>query len=456
MKRLSVFLAAVLSISLLSACSGQPTDQSKTPSDPVNPNPGGGTSSVSTEVSAISVKTAPKTEYFIDEEFTVEGGVITVEYSDGTTQDVPMTDSAVEVTVPSTSRSGSKNVTVKYSGAKTTYQVTVSNKGLTVTYDLNYEGAPAAATENVVKGFNAQGIDTPVRDGYSFYNWYADAACTVLFDFDTLVTSDITVYAKWKENGSTYHSVVFDLNYYGCANARYEQIVKSGDTATLPAITPARADYSFEGWALDEAGASSFDAASGIVSDTTVYAKWTKTKTGSSVYTFEAEDVDLSQKAGPGYSGENAGIGMIVTNQSTGASGDKFVAYQCKNGNSLEFYLASDEDAVASIVVSLAAEFSDMTLTPDMYEISINGTPIPYSSIVLKLNEGEQQGTFEDFNLGTVSLKQGENLIQLKTTNNDALGGTLTATAPIIDCIRVETQAVVMWDGNYGLPMSNY
>lgn len=44
-----------------------------------------------------------------------------------------------------------------------------------------------------------------------------------------------------------------------------------------------------------------------------------------SSYVFEAEDVDLSDKSGPGYSGANAGVGMIVTNTGIAASGNKFV-----------------------------------------------------------------------------------------------------------------------------------
>ena len=69
---------------------------------------------------------------------------------------------------------------------------------------------------------------------------------------------------------------------------------------------------------------------------------------------------------------------------------------------------------------------------------------------------GSQQGLFQDYQIGKISLKAGENLIQVKTINHEELGGTLTATAPIIDCVRVETEAVVTWDGAYGLPMRNY
>ena len=95
-----------------------------------------------------------------------------------------------------------------------------------------------------------------------------------------------------------------------------------------------------------------------------------------------------------------------------------------------------------------------MTLTPDKYQISVNGTALDYDDIVLTLPDGENQSQFADFAIEGVSLKEGANLVQLKTTNNDALGGTLSATAPIIDCIKITTTAVVIWDGTYGLPMN--
>ena len=30
--------------------------------------------------------------------------------------------------------------------------------------------------------------------------------------------------------------------------------------------------------------------------------------------------------------------------------------------------------------------------------------------------------------------------------------GTYQATAPILDCIKINTDAVLIWDANYGLP----
>lgn len=480
MKKLLALLCAVAYLLLLTACgkqdAPQPTEKpvvvteapTATPTaepvvvteapttEPTEAPAAEATEAVEKKVSSIKVKETPaKTSYFTNEEFTAEGGTIVVTYDDGTTQELAMTDPALDLTAPSTSRSGSKTVTIKYGGKKTTFKVKVSVKGMTVTFQLG--GDAGVIEQNVTKGYTALEETAPAREGYTFENWYADEACTVLFDFDTIIEADTTVYAKWLDNSAVYHKVNFDMNYYGCSTSGYPQVVKSGEAAVVPAITPERIDYTFNGWFLDPQGGTAFDAAAAITADTTVYASWTKAKTGVTVYTFEAEDIDLSQKAGPGYSGENAGIGMIVTNKETQASGDKFVAYQCKYGNSLEFNIASDADTAEVVLyVRVAAEFSSMVLTPDTYEISVNGVPVKYGQLDLQLSDSSQQGTFADYNLGKITLTKGANLIQFKTINNDALGGTLTATAPIIDCIKLETSDVVIWDGVYGLPMDNY
>ena len=39
----------------------------------------------------------------------------------------------------------------------------------------------------------------PIKDGYAFKGWYTDAECTDAYDFETAVTDDMTLYAKWEE-----------------------------------------------------------------------------------------------------------------------------------------------------------------------------------------------------------------------------------------------------------------
>ena len=57
----------------------------------------------------------------------------------------------------------------------------------------------------------------------------------------------------------------------------------------------------------------------------------------------------------------------------------------------------------------------------------------------------------------TVSLKEGYNCIQLITCNNmNPAGegqGTFAGTAPMVDCIKLNTTAVLTWDETMGLPI---
>jgi uncharacterized repeat protein (TIGR02543 family) len=53
------------------------------------------------------------------------------------------------------------------------------------------------STQTVIDGSKATSPANPVRAGYSFEGWYVDKAYTALFDFNTAITDDQTLYAKW-------------------------------------------------------------------------------------------------------------------------------------------------------------------------------------------------------------------------------------------------------------------
>ena len=60
-------------------------------------------------------------------------------------------------------------------------------------------GEGSAVAEQAVKaGLTVQKPADPVRSGYTFGGWYADAALTVPYDFAAPVAADLTLYAKWK------------------------------------------------------------------------------------------------------------------------------------------------------------------------------------------------------------------------------------------------------------------
>lgn len=70
-----------------------------------------------------------------------------------------------------------------------------------VTFNANGHGtAPAAQT--VTAGNKAERPGVLTEQGYTFGGWYADQQCTQPFDFDTEITKDITLYAKWTKSSS--------------------------------------------------------------------------------------------------------------------------------------------------------------------------------------------------------------------------------------------------------------
>ena len=142
----------------------------------------------------------------------------------------------------------------------------------TVTFNANGQGtAPAAQT--ISHGSKVNKPADPSGTGYTFGGWYTDSACKNSYDFDSAVTSDITLYAKWTI--FTY-TVTFNANGHGSAPAA--QPVNYGKKATKPA-DPSATGYTFGGWYTDSACTNSYNFNSVVTGHLTLYAKWTPTYT---------------------------------------------------------------------------------------------------------------------------------------------------------------------------------
>lgn len=66
-----------------------------------------------------------------------------------------------------------------------------------VTVKFNTDGGSAIADVKVDKGTKVTKPADPTKEGYTFGKWYEDAAKVTEYDFDTLLSSDITLYASW-------------------------------------------------------------------------------------------------------------------------------------------------------------------------------------------------------------------------------------------------------------------
>lgn len=107
----------------------------------------------------------------------------------------------------------------------------------------------------------------PVKVGYFFDGWYTDSEYTEVFDFETGINGDTTIYAKYTK-GVT-------LEFANTGDTAVEKVVVRPNTAiTAPDVTPVKEGAYFNGWYADEDCTIEFDFAAGIEKDTVIYAGW--------------------------------------------------------------------------------------------------------------------------------------------------------------------------------------
>ena len=198
-------------------------------------------------------------------------------------------------------------------------------EGGKVTYVVNFntDGGNSVSNQIINKDGTITKPQDPVRDGYKFLGWYSN---NVLFDFNTPITKNLELIAKWekaKDNSTTgtttttkkndttssttkktttkkndttnttttkktttttteakKYTVKFDSN--GGSKVSSKEVT-SGSKVTKPS-NPTRTGYKFGGWTLNN---KAYDFNSKVTSNITLVAKWT-----AKTYTVKVSSVD--------------------------------------------------------------------------------------------------------------------------------------------------------------------
>ena len=138
----------------------------------------------------------------------------------------------------------------------------------TVTFDS--DGGTTYPAQTVDDGEQAMFPGTPVKDGYTFVQWFLGGQP---YDFSQPVTGDITLTAHWKKDETpapVTHTVTFDTMGGSAVDA---QTVDDGGKAVKPA-DPTRDGYEFTGWLLD---GQPYDFNQPVTGDITLTAGWNAT-----------------------------------------------------------------------------------------------------------------------------------------------------------------------------------
>ena len=207
---------------------------------------------------------------------------------------------------------GTKVVTISPSVSQSSYLNYFQLNASLDRFELEYQSSDIVLKQLFcIVSFNAQGgtptpdeqsvqYDNPVTEpdpaptweGHTLEGWYREAACQNKWDFTTPVTSDITLYAGWKEdepgpgpeptpvppsgssgdgNMENAYRVLFND---GATTLSVVTDLSAGDKLTKPE-DPVKDGYTFAGWHKDSACTQAWDFNDGITGDMTLYAKWT-------------------------------------------------------------------------------------------------------------------------------------------------------------------------------------
>ena len=348
----------------------------------------------------------------------------------------------------------------------------------TVSFESN--GGSAVEAQQVAEGEHAVEPDDPEKDGFDFDGWYSEESFATLYDFSgTAVTEDITLYAKWEEASAVVPGGDDDKGiatfYWNYDYDNSGTLNDAGDIYTTQEFTygkniskvdePKRAGYEFDDWYTAEG--EKYNRMAKYTEDVTVYARWVIE------YTFEAEKTQLTgldynsednmtydtitengDKVGVELSGSANGQKMIRS--SSKASGGQYVAGIDYTGAYLDFEFTSDKaESGVSLKMRLSARFRTLYMSAktasSKVDILVNGVAVMYDDITIERSDnvqdmggGDCEDYFQNFYIGNIDIKEGDNVIRIYVDNSSSRpDGTVRAYAPVVDCIYLTSSATL-------------
>ena len=202
--------------------------------------------------------------------------------------------STVTFNVPKSEQNGEDKAATFYAkladnALTVTYEETECRFLKKVMYSVAFEtgvGGDVIPDVSVMNGKTVAKPADPVREGYIFLGWYADAEYQKLYNFESeAVTKDTKIYARWTPTvpGRTEYEIGFDLNYEGAESVAS---IRTIGGKLYNVTTPQREGYDFGGWWVSPYNdpdklSYACNADTMFEENLTLYAKWLPKNTGN-------------------------------------------------------------------------------------------------------------------------------------------------------------------------------
>ena len=151
-----------------------------------------------------------------------------------------------------------------------TGNVKISASGVIKTYTVSFNSNDGSTVDNITvnHGEKVTAPEAPTKDGYAFAGWYVGDTA---YDFNTAVTADVELTAKWN---AIEYTISYVLNGGTNADDAITTFTVKSDEITL--LAPTREGYSFDGWYNAETGGDKVTVIeAGSIGNITLYARWT-------------------------------------------------------------------------------------------------------------------------------------------------------------------------------------
>ena len=148
------------------------------------------------------------------------------------------------------------------------------------TYIVKFVGIETEITQEVSEGNYVRRPEDPTKEGYEFLGWYNKG---VLFNFNTKITEDIVLEAKWQEsNLQDTYTVTFDTD----GGSSIDPVMVAKGNLLQKPVDPTKEGYIFDKWYIDNV---EYDFNKEVTSDITLKATWKKQDGNSFVVTFNSD-----------------------------------------------------------------------------------------------------------------------------------------------------------------------